>query len=162
MKILRHILSYRVQETLYQTAHAGASPSDSGCRRHSIRQQMERLLYPLSNRSLLLPLSDEDTPAFTVRCRVSCICCLIECRRHSIRQWMQETPYQTADAGVSPSDSGCRRLSIRQRMQDILYQTADARVSPSDSGCRSISIRQRMQECLLHPLSDGENTASTL
>ena len=46
---------------------------------------------------------------------------------------MQETLYQTADACVSPSDSGCRRLSIRQRMQETLYQTADAGVSPSDS-----------------------------
>ena len=49
-----------------------------------------------------------------------------------MRQCMQETLYQTADAGVSPSDSGCRRLSIRQRMQEILYQTADAGVSLSD------------------------------
>ena len=44
----------------------------------------------------------------------------------SIRQRMQETLYQTADAGVSPSDSGCRRLPIRQPMQETLYQTADA------------------------------------
>ena len=46
---------------------------------------------------------------------------------------MQETLYQTADAGVSLSDSGCRSLLIRQRMQETLYQTADARVSPSES-----------------------------
>ena len=46
---------------------------------------------------------------------------------------MQETLYQTADAGVSLSDSGCRSLFIRQRMQETLYQTADARVSQSDS-----------------------------
>ena len=39
---------------------------------------------------------------------------------------MQETLLQTADAGVSLSESGCRRLSIRQRMQGTLYQTADA------------------------------------
>ena len=52
---------------------------------------------------------------------------------------MQETPYQTADAGVSPSDSGCMRLSIRQRMQVFLCQTADAGV---------LSIRQQMQEIL--------------
>ena len=47
-------------------------------------------------------------------------------RRHSIRQWMQVSLYQTADAGVSPSDSGSRSISIRQRMQETLCQTADA------------------------------------
>ena len=63
-------------------------------------------------------------------------------RRLSFRLWMQETLYQTGDAGdnqtanagVSPFDSGCRRLSIRQQMQETLYQTADA----------GDSIRQRM------------------
>ena len=39
---------------------------------------------------------------------------------------MQESLYQTADAGVSLTDSGCRRLSIKQRMQETLYQTANA------------------------------------
>ena len=43
---------------------------------------------------------------------------------------MQETLLQTADAGVSLSDSGCRRLSIRQQMQEPVYQTADAGDSP--------------------------------
>ena len=38
---------------------------------------------------------------------------------------MQETLYQTADAGVSPSDSRCRSISIRQRIQEFLHQTAD-------------------------------------
>ena len=45
---------------------------------------------------------------------------------------MQEYLHQTADAGVSPSDSGCRRLSIRRRMQESLYQTADAGDNLSD------------------------------
>ena len=82
---------------------------------------------------------------------------------------MQVSLYQTADAGVSPSDSGRRSLSIRQRrkqkhiiiqrmqethyqtadagdsirqrMKKTLYQTADAGVSRPDSGYRSISIR---------------------
>ena len=82
---------------------------------------------------------------------------------------MQDTILQTADAGVSQSDSGfrslseCRRHSIRQRMQDsirqmqeTIYQTADAGVSHqtadagdtlSDTlsdGCGC--IRQRMQK----------------
>ena len=34
-----------MQETLYQTADAGDSLSDSGCRRLSIRQRMQETLY---------------------------------------------------------------------------------------------------------------------
>ena len=45
---------------------------------------------------------------------------------------MQETLYQTADAGVSPSDSECRRISIKQRLQEYLHQTADAGDALSD------------------------------
>ena len=51
---------------------------------------------------------------------------------------MQESLYQTADAGLSLSDSGCSILFIRQRIQETLFQTADA----------GDSIRQRMQETL--------------
>ena len=39
---------------------------------------------------------------------------------------MRETLYQTAEAGVSLSDSGTWRPSIRLWMQETLYQTADA------------------------------------
>ena len=39
---------------------------------------------------------------------------------------MQKTPYQTAEAGDTLSESGCRRHPISQRMQESLYQTADA------------------------------------
>ena len=55
---------------------------------------------------------------------------------------MKESFYQTADAGVSPSDSECKSLSVRQRiqetlyqqlMQETLYQTADEEFSLSDS-----------------------------
>ena len=35
----------RMQESLNQTADAGDSPSDSGCRRLSIRQPMQESLY---------------------------------------------------------------------------------------------------------------------
>ena len=59
---------------------------------------------------------------------------------------MQKSLYQTADAGVSISDSGCRRHSIRQRMQESLYQKADAEVSLS---------RQRMQESLYKTADAG-------
>ena len=34
-----------MQETLYQTADAGDTLSDSGFRRHSIRQRMQEKLY---------------------------------------------------------------------------------------------------------------------
>ena len=34
-----------MQETLYQIADAGVSPSDSGCRRLSIRQRMQESFY---------------------------------------------------------------------------------------------------------------------
>ena len=34
-----------MKETLYQPADAGVSPSDSGCRRHSIIQRMQEFLY---------------------------------------------------------------------------------------------------------------------
>ena len=89
---------------------------------------------------------------------------------------MLESIYQTADAGVSISDSGCRglyirqwmhetlyniqrmkkssyqtadaRLFIRQRMLETLYQTVDARDYIIDSGCSCLYIRQRMQESL--------------
>ena len=56
---------------LFQTADAGDSPSDSGCRRLSIRQRMQETL------------SDSG------------------CRRPFFRQLMQETLLQTADAGDS-------------------------------------------------------------
>ena len=94
-----------MQETLHQIADAGVSPSDSGCRRHSIRQRIQEILYHTADAG------------------------------DSIKQRMQETFYQTADARVSPSDSGCRRRSIREPMQETLYQTADVGVSLSDSGC---------------------------
>ena len=60
---------------------------------------------------------------------------------------MLEYFHQTADAGVSLSDSGCKSL----------HQTTDAGVSPSDRGCRSIAIRQRMQ-VTLYQTADAGNT----
>ena len=97
-----------MQETLYQTADAevslsdtdaGDTLSDSGCRSLSIR---------------------------------------LGCKWHSISQRMQESLYQTADAGDTLSASVCRSLPIRQRMQETFYQTVDAEVSLSDSDCRSL------------------------
>ena len=41
--------------------------------------------------------------------------------RDYIRQRMQDPLYQTADEGVSISNSGCKRLYISQRMQETLY-----------------------------------------
>ena len=66
---------------------------------------------------------------------------------------MQETFYQTADAGVSLSDSGRRSLSIRQRMQESFYQTADA-------GERH-SIRQQMQKSLYQTADAGDTLSDS-
>ena len=65
-----------MQETIYQTADAEVSLLDSGCRRHSIRQRMQKSLYKTVDAGDTL-----------------------------IRQRIQETLYQTADAEVSLSDS---------------------------------------------------------
>ena len=70
----------RMQVFLYQTEDAGVSPSDSGCRRLSIRQRMQETL------------SDSG------------------CRRLSIRQRMQEYLRQTANAGDSLSDCLIEKL----------------------------------------------------
>ena len=75
----------RMQEELYQTADAEVSLSDSGCRRHSIRQRMqrvssirqriERLLHQQSDRGtpirclieiVLYQTADKETPASAV------------------------------------------------------------------------------------------------
>ena len=66
-----------MQKSLYQTADAGDTLSDSGFRSLSIRQRMQETLYQTADAEV------------------------------SIRQRMQETLYQTADAGVSQSDIGC-------------------------------------------------------
>ena len=73
-----------MQETLYQTADAGDSLSDSGCRSLSIRQRMQEFLYKTGDAKA--SLSDSG------------------CRSLSIRQRMQETLYQTADAEYTLSD----------------------------------------------------------
>ena len=65
-----------MQETIYQTADAEVSLLDSGCRRHSIRQRVQKSLYKTVDAGDTL-----------------------------IRQQIQETLYQTADAEVSLSDS---------------------------------------------------------
>ena len=87
-------------------------------------------------------------------------------RRHSIRQRMQEFGYLTADAGVSLSDSECRRLSIRQQMQETLYQTADAgdreREAPASAVSWGVCCIRCLIERLLHPLSDGDTSASAV
>ena len=44
----------RMQETLYYTADAGVSLSDSGCRSHSIRQWMQKSLYQTADAGVIL------------------------------------------------------------------------------------------------------------
>ena len=71
-------IKQQMQETLYQTADAGDTPSDSGCRRLSIRQGMQET--PLDS-GCRISLSDS------------------ECRR--LYQTADAGDYQTADAGDS-------------------------------------------------------------
>ena len=57
-----------MQETLYQTADAGDSVSDSGCRSLSIRQRMQESLYQTADAGDTLSdsgctLFDRETPA---------------------------------------------------------------------------------------------------
>ena len=42
-------MRHRMQETLYQTADAGDTLSDSGCMSLSIRQRMQESLYQTAN-----------------------------------------------------------------------------------------------------------------
>ena len=65
-----------MQETIYQTADAEVSLLESICRRHSIRQRMQKSLYQTADAGDTLN-----------------------------RQRIQETLYQTADAEVFLSDS---------------------------------------------------------
>ena len=102
-----------MQESLYQTAVAEDSLSDSGCRSLSFRLRMQETLYQQWMRNSLYQRADAGD---------------------TFRQRMQESLYQTADAEVSRSDSGCRSLSIRQRMQETLYQTGDAGDTTADCG----------------------------
>ena len=82
-----------MQEILYQTADAGVSLSDRGCRSISFRQRRQESLYQTSDAEVYqtadagVSLSDSG------------------CGRHSIRQRMQKSLYQTEDAEVSLSDS---------------------------------------------------------
>ena len=80
-----------MQVTLYQTAYAGDTLLESGCRSLSIRKRMQESLYQTEDAGVYLyqtadagvTLSDSG------------------CKSLSIRQRMQEYLHQTADAGVS-------------------------------------------------------------
>ena len=83
-------------ESLYQTADAGDTLSDSGCRSLSIRQRMQETLYQTTDAEVSLSDTDAGDPLSDSGCR-----------RLSIRQRMQESLNETADAGDN----------IRQRMR---------------------------------------------
>ena len=112
------------------SADAGLSPSDSVCRRLSMREEMHGAFFQIANVGVCI--SDSGY------------------RIHSITKRMQKTLIQIAEGGVSLSDSGFRRHSMTQRMQDYIRQhiqetccqRADAVVSLSDSGYRRHSFRQ--------------------
>ena len=76
----------RMQETLYQTANAEVSHSESRCRSISIRQRMQETLYQTAD------------PEDSIRQRMQ------ETLNH---QRMQASLHQTANAGDSLSDRGC-------------------------------------------------------
>ena len=72
-----------MQETLYHTADAEVFLSNSGYRRHSIRQRMQKSLYQTADAGTLYQTADGEVSLSDSGCR-----------RHSIRQRMQETLYQ--------------------------------------------------------------------
>ena len=74
-----------LSDSVSDRVDAGDTLSDSGCRRNSIRQQMQETLYQTADTEV--SLSDSGG------------------RSLSIRQRMQKSLYQTADAGVSLSDN---------------------------------------------------------
>ena len=82
-----------MQVSLYQTADAEESPSDSGCRSLSIRQGMQETLYQTGDARDYQTADAGDSLSDS------------GCRRLFIRQRMKETLYQIEDAGVSLSDS---------------------------------------------------------
>ena len=86
-----------MQKSLYKTADAGDTLSDSGCRSLSIRQRMQETLYQTD-------AGMQETIYQTADAEVS----LSDsgCRRHSITQRMHMSLLQTADAGDTLSDSG--------------------------------------------------------
>ena len=49
-----------MQETLYQTAVAGGSLSDSGCRRYSISERMLESLYQTADAGDTLSVADAE------------------------------------------------------------------------------------------------------
>ena len=134
-----------MQKSFYQTADAGDNLSDSGCRRHSIRQRMQETLYQPADTGV--SLSDSGGRSLLSD---------IGCRPLSIRQRMQESLYQTADAEVSLSDSGCRRHSIRQRLHliECLLQPLSDGENPSSAVLKRDFCIRCLIEILLHPLSD--------
>ena len=78
---MRQSIRKRMQETLYQTADAGDSLSDSGCRRLSIRQRMQQTIRQQMQVTLYQTADAEDSLSDSGRRRLSDS----GCRRHSIR-----------------------------------------------------------------------------
>ena len=68
---MRHSIRQRMQETLYQTADAGDSLSDSGCRRLSIRQRMQETLYQTADAAYLQQTADVGDSLSDSGCRDS-------------------------------------------------------------------------------------------
>ena len=91
-----------MQETIYQTAVARVSLSDSGCRSLSVRQRMKESLYQTADAGRISSESCVGVPLLDIRCRTLSL-------------------LKTVDAGVILPDSDCMRHSIRQQVQRTLY-----------------------------------------
>ena len=69
-----------MQETLYQTGDEEVSLSDCGCRRHSIKQRMQKSLYQTAMQETLYQTADAGDTLSASGCMIL-----------SIEQRMQET-----------------------------------------------------------------------
>ena len=103
----RHSITADAGVSLSQRIYQRMQESDSGCRRHSIRQRMHSL-YQTADAGDTLSAADAGVSAGDTLSGIS------------IRQRLHLCLYQTADAGDTLSDSGCRGLFIRQWMQETL------------------------------------------
>ena len=76
-----------MQKTLYQTADAEVSLSDSGCRSLSIRQRMQETLYQTADAEVSLYTADAGVSQSENGCRrhsIRCSRCLIERLLHPL------------------------------------------------------------------------------
>ena len=116
-----HSMRQRMRVSLYQTADAGVSLSDSGCIRYSIRKELQESSFYIRHRMQDFLLQRMQEPLHQKHLRYR------GCRSFSFYKRMHKSLFHTADVGFTLSNIRCR-TPIRQQMQYSLYQTADAGV----------------------------------